>query len=250
MTDELRAVVEDAYRVFSAYRIGGRLTVCNCNVCMHVDTERALAQTPLREIPSSLLAEYTNSAHGYDEDQIATELRYFLPRYFELIANQDPPDHLGLDQCLRRLGEASYRAKWPKDEAEVIDRFFDAFLVAYTANIDVEQWPVGWLPVLDVIDALTLALTAGADVERLIAAYDRAADPGAGVHLASLRRHVKQTAGGPVLESAYLDGEPHRDAVKRLGAWLVSDAVRARIDAAFYAVDDPHLQEFLSTAAW
>ena len=205
MRPDLRAIVEDAYAIFSGYRIQGPLTVCNCNVCMAVETEQALRRTPLREVSSSLLAEYTNSAHGYDEDSIAVELKYFLPRYFELIAEHDPQDDVGMDICLRRLGEASYRTRWPAEEAEIIDRFFDAFLVDSTALVEVELWPGGWHLAFNILDALTMALTAGADVERLIAAFESAPDPVAGVLLASLRREFRQTADCHFLHSAYFE---------------------------------------------
>jgi hypothetical protein len=250
MSTDLHAVVEEAYAVFSRYRPTGALTVCNCDVCMSLEAERALTRTPLREIPSALLAEYTNSAHGYDEGAIATELRYFLPRYFELIAAGDPPD-LGLDICLRRLGEASYRTNWPAEEASVIDRFFDAFVIASAARVEVVEWPIGWLPVFDMTDALTMALTAGGDVERLIRALESAPDPGAAVHFASLRRRLRQVGGGVHLfESAYFEEEQFHDAAERLGTWLVGPPIRARIEAAFFLVEDSRLQEFLSQAAW
>lgn len=250
MLSQLQTIVEEAYAVFSVYPIGGRLTVCNCDVCMPLETEQALIRTPLHEVPSSLLAEYTNSAPGYDEDTIATELKHFLPRYFELIAAYDPPDHMGLDQCLRRLGEASYRTRWPTQEAEIIDAFFDAFLAASTGKLEVEQWPRGWSPAFDILDAITMSLTAGADVERLIRAMDSASDPGAAVHIAALRGRIHQTLDGHVLKSAYLEDAPYEAAAKRLGAWLSSSRVSARLEAAFFMVDDFRLQEILSTAAW
>ena len=246
----LQRIVEEAYSVFSSYELAGRLTVCNCNVCMQPETERALIHTPLREVPSSLLAEYTNSAHGYDDGEIATELRHFLPRYFELIAADDPPDHLGGDQSLGRLGESSYRTKWPAREAEVIDAFFDECLVSTTTKLELVQWPVGWLPAFDLLDVITMALTGGADVERLIGAIEKAPDPGASVHIASLRRHLRQTADGHILDSSYLEGERYAAAAKLLGAWLTSAAVSARIQDAFFVVDDPRLQEILSKQAW
>lgn len=250
MRTALRAIVEEAYAIFAKYELATRLTVCNCGVCMDLETERMLSRTPLREVSSPLLAEYTNSAHGYDESSIAAQLKHFLPRYFELIVEHDPPDHMGLDQCLRRLGEASYRTRWPSEEAEVIDRFFDAFLVDSTALMEVEQWPAGWLPVFDMLDVLTMALTAGAEAERLIQAFESAPDPGAAVHLASLRRRIRQTLHGHVLQSAYLEDERYEAAVKRLGAWLAGPAVSARIEAAFFLVDDPRLQEILSDGSW
>ena len=114
MTPELQATVEEAYRLFAPYTIGSTLIVCNCNVCMSKEHERELVRTPLREIPSKLLAEYTNSAHSWDDDQVAREMRYFLPRYLELIALGDPPDNMDLDICLRRLAYAQWRSKWPQ----------------------------------------------------------------------------------------------------------------------------------------
>jgi hypothetical protein len=45
------------------------------------------------------------------------EMRYFLPRYLELIAIDDIPDHTLPEKCLRRLAEAEWRTNWP--EAEV-----------------------------------------------------------------------------------------------------------------------------------
>lgn len=252
MPTDLPSVVEDAYAVFSRYRPTGALTVCNCDVCMSLEAERALTRTPLREISSALLAEYTNSAHGYDEGAIATELRYFLPRYFELIAGGEPPDGMGLlDLCLTRLGQASYRTRWPAEEVSVIDRFFDAFVIACTARVELVEWPIGWLPAFDMTDALTMAVTAGADVERLIRALESAPDPGAAVHFASLRGRLRQVGGGVHLfESVYFEDEQYKDVVERLGAWLVGAPIRARIEAAFFMVDDPRLQGFLSQAAW
>jgi len=95
MTPDLKAAIDDATRVFARYTITWPLTVCHCDCCMTDETERALIATPLKEIPAELLAEYTNSAHAWDDDTVAREMRYFLPRYMELIAHNDPPDHLG-----------------------------------------------------------------------------------------------------------------------------------------------------------
>ena len=93
MHPELHAVVEDAYEVFGEYRVRHLLSVCHCNSCMSVEHERELLKTPLREVPAGLLAEYTGSAHSWDDGPVACEMRYFLPRYFDLIAQNDPPDN-------------------------------------------------------------------------------------------------------------------------------------------------------------
>ena len=63
MALELTLAIEEAYRVFSAYRLGHDLIACHCNCCMTEEAERQLVNTSLRSIPADLLAEYTNSAH-------------------------------------------------------------------------------------------------------------------------------------------------------------------------------------------
>ena len=67
MRPQLHAVIEEAYEVFSDYRVRHSLSVCHCNCCMTEENERELLKTPLRDIPASLLAEYTNSAHAWDD---------------------------------------------------------------------------------------------------------------------------------------------------------------------------------------
>jgi hypothetical protein len=109
MTPELTEAIEKAYRVFVRYDLRGGVTVCRCDVCVSTETERQLNTVPLRQMPSRLLAEYTHSAHGIDA-KTANDFRHYLPRYFELIALDEPPTTICEESCLRRLHDAGYRA--------------------------------------------------------------------------------------------------------------------------------------------
>ena len=246
MTPELAAIVEEAYRVFGRYQLADTLTVCHCNVCMTVDVEHELIKTPLRQIPSLTLAEYTNSANDWDDGPVAREMRYFLPRYFELIAAYDPPDNIGLDICLRRIGRGGWRSKWPVEEEQLIDRFLDAFLVASLARLDLALWPVGWRLDFDFADVLTMIVTADGNLDRALAAWDGAADPAAAIHMAALRSDVLTLNGRPCLDNPFL--EDHRTEADKIGAFLMRDDVDRRIEAAFFMVSDPRLQQILSDA--
>lgn len=248
MTPELREVVEQAYRVFAPYTIASALVVCNCNVCMTNENERELARTPLREIPSWLLAEYTNSAHDWDDGQVAREMRYFLPRYLELIALNDPPDNMGLDICLRRLGQAGWRSKWPADQAALIDGFFDRLVAASVHRLELARWPVGWRLAFDLTDVLTMVVTAGGDIGRVLAAWDAASDPPAAIHMAGLRDRVLSESGRTYLVSAYL--ESYAEAADAIGAFLVRPEVDARLERAFFTIEDERLQKLVSDAMW
>ena len=247
MTPELEILIEDAYRVFGGYQLaGGTLTVCHCNVCMTVETERELIETPLREIPSQLLAEYTNSAHDWDDGPVAREMRYFLPRYFELIAEYDPPDNIGLDICLRRIGRGGWRAKWPEHEEDIIDRFLDAILIASLSRVDLVLWPVGWRFGFDLADVLTMIGTAGGNLDRALSAWDGAEDPAAAIHMAALRDDVLMLNDRPCFDNPFL--EDHREEADRIGAFLMRPDVDLRLEAAFFTVSDPRLQQILSDA--
>jgi hypothetical protein len=241
MPSDFTVAIEEAYRAFSAYRLGDDLIVCHCRCCMTEEAKRQLVNTPLRSIPANLLAEYTNSAHEYD-DRVSRELRYFLPRYFELIAAHDYPDYGGLNICLRRLGDADYRRKWPRAEVESIDRFFDAFLKDSLTRLDLE--PVGYRLAFNIKNVVTLVVTAGGDIDRLLHNWAVAADPAAAIHMAALREDVLEELHKTYLYSAYL--ERYEDAAKTVGAWLLQPNLTARIEAAFFGVSDPRLQVVLS----
>jgi hypothetical protein len=246
-TPELSAVVEEAYALFAPYTIGSTLCVCHCNVCMTHATMRALTSTPLREIPSALLAEYTNSAHGWDDGQIAREMRHFLPRYFDLLARNDPPDSMGVDICLRRLGAARWRTTWPHAEADLVDRFFDAMVRGAMARLDVMPWQRAPEPKADMTDLLTLVITAGGDLGRVLEVWDEGPLLGAAVHFAIVRQRLSYKDGRDILPSAFLETYP--DAAAEIATFLLRPSVPERIEAAFFATEDPHLQKILSNAA-
>ncbi len=242
----LAAIVEDAYRVFERYTCRGTLVVCHCSCCMTEEVEAELVRTPLRQIPSDLLAEYTNSAHGWDDDMILADMRYFLPRYLDLMAADDVPSQLGLAQCLNQLGHAHWREKWPADEVDILDRFFDALIVQYIDDLTLIEWPVGWRLLNDVRDVLCLTVLAGGDLNRVLKALDAAPDPQAAIHMAAARERIERVGGRPRLDSAYL--EDHLPEADAIGEFLDRPEVDERLERAFSKIEDARLQKIVSNA--
>lgn len=244
----IETVIDDAYRVFAKYSSGPELIVCNCNSCMSVELEAELLRTPLREIPSNLLAEYTNSAHGWDNGTIREQMRYFLPRYLELIAADDVPSHLDLEQCLIRLADANWRATWPDTEVAVLDRFFDALIVARVDDLSMVKWPVGWSLTNDVEAVLCLTVLSGGDLNRVLQTWEAAPDPQAAIHMAAVRSSVSRVGAHARLASAYL--EKRHDEAATIGRFLDRPEIDRRLEAAFFVVEDMRLQQILSDAIW
>ena len=237
MSPELRAVIENAYAVFGRFGNPGRaLTVCHCPSCMSDETEAELLATPLRNIDAPLLAEYTNSAHGWSD-----QIRYFLPRYFELIAAGDPPHHFHSIVCLTRLRDGDWRTAWPDAEIAAVEGFFDAMVRDAIAEVGTDAGH-------DLEDVLMMIADAGGDLNRALTVWEGARDPHAAAAMALLRWHIAWRSGAAVMAN-WIDtsrGDDGRRDGMAIAAFLNRPDVDRRIEAAFFATKDPNLQAMLS----
>lgn len=245
LSADLRALIEQGYRLFAGHPLSIPLGVCKCNVCCSDEDERSLATTPLRQVSSRLLSEYTNSAHGYDERSDGHVLRHFLPRYFELIALNDPPHYGDLAHCLVRLGTADYRRNWSTIEADFIDRVFDALLREKLADLRLTHWPVGFALTYPIDELITMAILGGGNVDRLLKVWEHAPDPGASAHIASLASELTSRNGAMVLHSFYLDKHP--EVCLAVGQFVCNRVQAERLERVFHMLDgQPRLQKIVS----
>lgn len=242
----LREIVDDAYRVFARYPRSDSFVVCHCSCCMTEAVEAELVATPLREIPSRLLAEYSNSAHGWDDNHILADMCYLLPRYLELISADDVPSDLGIAQCLNRLADAKWRDKWLADEIDILDRFFDAMMVHWVSDLHLLEWPVGWRLANEAIDALSLAVKSGGDIDRVLSAWDAAADPAAVLHMAAAREHIDSVNGVRRFVSPYLDNFVKEAVV--IAVFLDRPEVDERLEAIYPTLLDERLRKIVARA--
>jgi hypothetical protein len=245
LSPSLHAVIDEAYSLFGHRSIGIPFGVCKCNVCCSDENEQLLAKTNLRNISSALLSEYTNSAHGYDEFSDGHTLRYFLPRYLELIALNDPPHYGDLSHCLGRLGKANYRSNWPAAETELLDRYFDALLTDKLNDVTVVEWPVGFRLRYPIDDLMEMMVLAGGDVDRLLRAWQNAAQPGQALHTASLALKLTSKDGEMLLSSQFLTD--HKDACLAIGRFICQPEQMAALEQAFFMLEDrPESQQIIS----
>ncbi|MDO5603799.1 MAG: hypothetical protein Q4G25_01425 [Paracoccus sp. (in: a-proteobacteria)] len=249
----LQAAIDAAWTVFPWHGPHRRLILCHCNVCVSQQHADLLARTDPRQMPAALLAEYTNSAHGYDED-IEAEFKQLLPRYFELLARLDPPSlDGGYDFTLQRLRDAGYRARWPAPEAAAVDAFFTAWL-PHAAQMSAPE--TGFCascgqrhrPFTRLVDMISMLVLAEFGADRIIAVADADRSPAMSLHLAiAILTKVRPDGAGHALDGIILSDVP--DEARLLGNWLMSPEMGTRLEAAFFATDDPAHQTLLSEAA-
>jgi hypothetical protein len=253
MSDDLQAAIVHAYDVFRPYAERFSASVCRCPVCFAEADRERLLKLPLREIDGYLLDQYSWSAHGHDGDgPFSDDLRYLLPRYFELFALNDAALHNAPECNLMQLGRTPYRTVWSAAEVAAIDRYFDALLNACLANVAIEggwggRGGSGYHCALPLEKVVAMMIRAGAEVTPLLAILDAAPDPAAALHLAELRFDLATDERGTRLGNAHLESD-FVEAALAVGAFVASAKTTSRIEAAFFQTTDPAAQKLLSDA--
>lgn len=129
---ELDAAVQNLYVVFGGYPAPAfPLDVCLA-CCVDGQIERELRELPLRSLTAHHFYQYNDSAKG--QIQPIGEVKYLLPRLFELLAHGADLHH-STELYLDRLGRCDPQAFKPI-EREAIDGFALAHFRAGLA-----QWP-------------------------------------------------------------------------------------------------------------
>jgi hypothetical protein len=121
-TTMLQSLLTKAYQLFAHYPASEPLDICTA-CCMEPQEAQRLAKMPVSEIPMDLLRIYTNGAKT--DRTPPAELKHFLPRYLELIAQFNIPSH-SVEIVLQRLERLS-PSEWTPAERQLLNDFADAF---------------------------------------------------------------------------------------------------------------------------
>jgi len=122
----LNDVVNEAYKVFAGNKPGEYLDACT-HCCMKQADADALKAMSLRQISSALLKEYQDAAKPVK--LVQEELRYFAPRYLELIKDFDYPSYEPL-LSLNRFGYFE-PTDWTAEESRLFNEFSALFFRQY-----------------------------------------------------------------------------------------------------------------------
>lgn len=131
-TTALSTAVQEVYRAFSSYRAPTvMLDVCT-GCCMDAALERDMRQLPLRQLTREHFYQYNTSAKS--EVQPANEIKYYLPRMLELLA-QGAQLHHSVEIYLDRLGRCEPGTYSPREQAAL-----QGYARVFFAQ-GLEQWP-------------------------------------------------------------------------------------------------------------
>lgn len=167
---------EHPYDVFGGYREPDQaLDVC-INCCMDAELEKEMQRMPLRHITAAHFVEYNGSAKSIR--QPIAEIKYLLPRLFELIANGADVHHSTV-LFLERLGHCRSDA-FSVVERNAIDSFALAFFAACLSR---HRWRSSdCLDSSDALDFLLMFDIGGIDLQPLLAYWLKTESVTAAMH--------------------------------------------------------------------
>lgn len=129
----MQDLVEKIYTVFSKYPKPKYLQICNCESCMPDETHDRILKTSLKDISLDDICSYNDSCAL--QDMNFDEIKYFIPRYLDLIAKSKIPSHSL--ECVFSNYSPFQQDKFSISEWELLEQYFRKYLIEFQT---VEAW--------------------------------------------------------------------------------------------------------------
>jgi hypothetical protein len=118
---ELQSSIENLYAYFSSYELREKMNACTCG-CIDPEDISLLYSKPLRDLGEAELEKYSRKALSTWGDTY--DFRHFLPRLFELSAN-DLYALVDIEVLFSKLKYGNWET-WDKKEQKIISDYFFA----------------------------------------------------------------------------------------------------------------------------
>lgn len=206
----LRDTINKAYKEFSKYTASLPLDVCTV-CCMTTQEATTLANLSVDSIPRDLLSTYNDSARS--EKTKIEEVKHFLPRYLELIADFNFPSH-SAEISFSRLVPFD-KNEWTKTELEILSDF----QVAYFKHA-LQTYPIPSSG--DQIDSIIIMFwSGGLGIDQLLKAWEETESLESVIHFKDLYLGGFNQHKRSKLSNSFGDNELG----EKLTAWLQSTNV-------------------------
>jgi hypothetical protein len=214
--------VEALYREFAGYPL--RPVTYHCDCCVGEADELEIRSAPLRDLTPEQLQGFAASSLMTWGDLI--DVKHFLPRLFEIAANEGyPNDYPDLETLVGLLDRGDWRT-WPDGEQAAVERFLGAWWdQELTAVPAVHSADTVLCAIATSLDDLTVLLDAWAAAS--------ARRPAALRYAAMVCWEAEELGRGVPLSNPWLDRRPVQE--QQIRTWLIGSKSRFR----------PHLEALL-----
>lgn len=121
---ELKALVEEAYSLFSSYSIGEKIEAC-CGHCIAMEDCELLLTLPLAQIDQRLISQYLFAAESTDVYAISQQMKYLLPKILDFLAQGIDLCHS--DEIVFSKCYINHENSWTVQEIEFMQRFAQCY---------------------------------------------------------------------------------------------------------------------------
>lgn len=123
----MNELIKRSYYVFQRYRPHSPLEVCHGACCITPENLQKIYHTPIAKLLPSAIYDYLTAAGG-DEAKMSDEIRYFVPRIFELLWQGEADKlHHSNELILSKLH--LQEGIWHDDELELMISFAEGFFI-------------------------------------------------------------------------------------------------------------------------
>lgn len=211
MNEEIDAIVKEFYKVFSKNKPQQLLDACT-RCCMTPEDAEKLKSFSVPNIPFYLLKEYQDAAKPASLD--LGELKYFAPRYFELISTFQFPSFEPL-LSLDRFGYFT-DAVWTHEEKVLFDRFMYQFFKKFIKTNRKER-------IIPAMDFLLLFYKGNFEIKGILELVETLKEPENLVFFSELLDDVKMTHKGYLkVDNSFSD----KKFSELICSWVISPGVK------------------------
>jgi hypothetical protein len=222
MDTYLSDIISRAYQQFKRYTLQAPLAVCH-DCCLSQEHEQLLLRTPLTELDQTTFSLYFSAASTGDIGAELAEIKYFLPRMMEMLA--EAQEIYMIEEVILRRLHFNRTELWPQKERELVE----LFALAYFDNGLIHNPPQD-------SDKLTTALImfalGGMDITPLLQLWQKKRSLSALLHLHDfVVAQIDYTPGFPTKLTHSFSNKPIDETVFR---WLSDSASQKAIKAGIY----------------
>jgi hypothetical protein len=182
---KLEALVDEAYTLFSKYKLGNSLDVCPC--CVFDDEVKTLLRTPLAVVSRELLASAYYDSAPSTSIKALKEMKHFLPRVLQLMLLFEFPS-ISAELVFRYI-DLKETEEWEEEEIALLQAFARLYFKKVLNSCKME-----------VNTALVMFGIAGFDLKPLLDEWKNVEGERALLHLCNFLIYDLQNKGGELLK--------------------------------------------------
>ena len=189
---DLNRAIAALYDIFQSYRAVFPLHACDCPICMPEEMMREMVRMPLKQLSANYFYEYNNAPCDIsDKKTYADEIKYFLPRWFELLIQGERLHH-SPKLFLSRLREC-FPDYFSDSEREAVQHTAN---LLFRRRLHTFPWQDDLIPIHgSLFSSLAMFHIGGIDIRPMLADWRRTANPTAAAHYVDNMLYYKWDIG-------------------------------------------------------